>query len=164
MNKSFALLLPALLAACQLQPKPPLEGARIGGAFALVGEDGKPVTQALLKGRYAIVYFGYTFCPDVCPTDVAALMQGLQAFDKIAPARAKNVLPVFITVDPVRDTPAVLRTFTDQFDPRLIGLTGTPQAVAAVAKAYGVAYSAQKPNAERAYMVDHSNAAYLMAP
>jgi protein SCO1 len=164
MNRMFPFIALGLIAACQARTVPPLEGARIGGPFALTSEDGKPATESLLKDRYAIVYFGYTFCPDVCPTDVAALMQGLQAFDKTAPARSRTVVPVFITVDPARDTPAVLRTFTDQFDPRLIGLTGTPQAIAAAAKAYGVAYSAQKPAAEGSYLVDHSNAAYLMDP
>ncbi len=164
MNRPFPLVLLVLLAACQPSPKPPLEGARIGGAFALTSEDGKPATEAMLNGRYAIVYFGYTFCPDVCPTDVAALTQGLQAFDKTGGARAKKILPVFVTVDPTRDTPAVLKAFTDQFDPRLIGLGGTPQAVAAAAKAYGVAFSLQPKNAEGGYLVDHSNAAYLMDP
>jgi protein SCO1 len=73
-------------------------------------------------------------------------------------------VPLFVSVDPVRDTPAVLRTFTDQFDPRLIGLTGSPSAIAAAAKAYGAAFAAQKPNADGAYLVDHSNIAYLMDP
>jgi len=164
MNQLFPLLALGLLAACQPVLKPPLEGARIGGPFELTSEDGKPVTDAAFNGRYRIVYFGYTYCPDVCPTDVATLMQGLKAFDKIDASRARAIVPLFVTVDPARDTPAVLRTFTDQFDPRLIGLTGTPQAIAAAAKAYGVAYSAQKPNVAGGYMVDHSNAAYLMGP
>lgn len=164
MNRLFPLVALGFLAACQPEAKPPLEGAKIGGAFALTDENGKPVTDALLKSRYAIVYFGYTFCPDVCPTDVAALTQGLQAFDKTDPARAKKVLPIFVTVDPARDTPAVLKAFTDQFDPRLIGLGGSPQAVAAAAKVYGVAFSAQAKNAEGGYLVDHSNTAFLMDP
>jgi protein SCO1 len=166
MNKMLCLAALALLAACQAQPraKPPLEGAAIGGPFALTGEDGKPVTDAAFKGRYRIVYFGYTYCPDVCPTDVAALTQGLRAFATKDAARAAKIVPLFISIDPVRDTPAVLRTFTDQFDPRLIGLTGPPPAIAAAAKAYGVAFSAQKANADGAYLVDHTNVAYLMDP
>ena len=164
MNKLLVLLVTGFLAACQSPSHPPLEGAAIGGPFALTTEAGAPVTDAAFKGKYRIVYFGYTYCPDVCPTDVAVLTKGLQAFTKTDAARAAKIIPLFITVDPARDTPTVLRAFTDQFDPRLIGLTGTPQAIAAVARAYGVAYSAQKPNAEGGYMVDHSNAAYLMDP
>lgn len=164
MNRLISLLALGLLAACQPAAKAPLDGAKIGGPFALTSEDGKPVTDAAFKGRYRIVYFGYTYCPDVCPTDVATLMQALQAFDKIDASRARAVVPLFITVDPVRDTPQVLRAFTDQFDPRLIGLTGSTQAVAAAAKAYGVAHSLQKPGADGAYLVDHSNVAYLMDP
>jgi protein SCO1 len=164
MNKMILLVVTACLAACQPQPKPPLEGATIGGAFSLIDENGKAITDAAFKGRYRIVYFGYTYCPDVCPTDVAVLMQGLQAFTKQDAARAARIVPLFISVDPVRDTPAIVRTFTDQFDPRLIGLTGPPQAIAAAAKAYGVAFSAQPKNESGAYLVDHSNAAYLMDP
>jgi protein SCO1 len=164
MNKMISLAAAGCLAACQPASAPPLEGAAIGGAFALVDENGKSITDAAFLGRYRIVYFGYTYCPDVCPTDVAVLMQGLRAFATKDRARAAKIVPLFVSVDPARDTPAVLRVFTDQFDPRLIGLTGTPQAIAAAAKAYGVAFSAQKPNADGGYMVDHSNIAYLMDP
>lgn len=164
MNRFFPLMLMALLAACNPSARPPLEGARIGGAFALIDQNGKPVTEGLLKGRYAIVYFGYTFCPDICPTDVAALTQGLRTFDGIDKGRAAKITPVFISVDPARDTPAVLREFTAQFDPRLIGLTGSPAAIASAAKAYGVAYSIEKPNSEGGYLVNHTGAAYLMDP
>ncbi len=153
-----------LLAACTPAATPPLEGARIGGPFTLVSEDGKTVTDRNFLGKYRIVYFGYTYCPDVCPTDVAALMKGLHEFAKSDPARAARIVSLFITVDPARDTGPVLRSFTDQFDPQLIGLTGSADAIAAAAKAYGVAYSAQTPSAPGVYMVDHSNAAYLMDP
>jgi protein SCO1 len=162
MNKMMSLVAAVCLAACGAAPAPPLQGAKIGGAFALIDETGKPVTDAVFAGRYRIVYFGYTYCPDVCPTDVAVLMQGLRVFATRDATRAAKIVPLFISVDPARDTPAKLRIFTDQFDPRLIGLTGTPQAIAAAAKAYGVAFSAQKPNADGGYMVDHSNIAYLM--
>ncbi len=166
MNTRFVLLaaLALALAACSPTATPPLAGARIGGPFTLIGEDGKAVTEQAFTGRYRIVYFGYTFCPDVCPTDVAALTRGLHDFAKADPARAARVVPIFITVDPARDTPAVLHAFTAQFDPAPVGLTGSAQAIADVTKAYGVAYSEQPAREPGVYMVDHSNAAYLMDP
>jgi protein SCO1 len=164
MNGKFLTLIALLLSACSPAAAPPLAGARIGGPFALIDEDGRAVTDRDYAGRYRIVYFGYTYCPDVCPTDAANLMKGLRAFGVRDPARAARIVSLFITVDPARDTPAVLKEFTDNFDPRLIGLTGSDTAIAAVAKGYGVAYSAQPSATPGAYLVDHSNAAYLMAP
>ena len=164
MNRFAILLMLTALGACGAsQPtRAPLSGARIGGPFALIDETGRPVTDRDFAGSYRIVYFGYTYCPDVCPTDVANLMHGWQLFGKSDPARAAKIRSIFITVDPARDTPAVLQAFTANFDPRLVGLTGSPDAIAAAAKAYGVAYSAQKPTAPGVYFVDHTNAAYLM--
>ena len=164
MNRSIVLLALLALSACSPNVTPPLAGAKIGGPFTLVDEDGKSVTDASYRGKYRIVYFGYTFCPDVCPTDEANLMRGWQAFAKIDVARAGNIISLFITVDPARDTPAVLKSWTANFDSRLVGLTGSPTAIAAVAKAYGVAYSAQKPTAPGVYFVDHTSAAYLIDP
>ncbi|AYJ86622.1 SCO family protein [Sphingomonas paeninsulae] len=166
MNKLAILFSCTLLAACSpaVAPTPPLAGARIGGPFTLTDENGKKVSDRDFAGRYRIVYFGYTFCPDVCPTDVANLMHGWQLLGKTDPARANKIQSMFITVDPARDTPDTLKSFTANFDPRLIGLTGTPEAIAAVTKAYGVAVSVQKPTAPGVYFVDHTNAAYLMDP
>lgn len=166
MNKCFAILLSLVLTACKPAPSstPPLTGARIGGPFALTDQDGRTVTDRDFAGLYRIVYFGYTFCPDVCPTDTANLMRGWQAFEKADAARGAKIRSIFITIDPERDTPAVLKTFTAAFDPRLVGLTGSPQAIAAVAKGYGVTYAAQKSADPTAYLVDHSRAAYLMDP
>lgn len=161
MNKLLAAFL-ALSACAQAITPPPLEGARIGGPFTLVREDGQAVTDQSFAGNYRIMYFGYTFCPDVCPTDVARLTAGYRAFAKSDPARAAQIVPVFVSVDPARDTPATLREFTDAFDPALVGLTGSPAQVAAAAKAYGVAYSAQPAKGAAGYLVDHSRAAYLM--
>jgi protein SCO1/2 len=166
MNKIAILLSCILLAACSpsVAPTPPLAGARIGGPFTLTDENGKKVSDRDFAGRYRIVYFGYTFCPDVCPTDVANLMHGWQLLGKTDPARANKIQSMFITVDPARDTPEALKSFTANFDPRLIGLTGTPEAIAAVTREYGVAVSVQKPTAPDVYFVDHTNAAYLMDP
>lgn len=160
----FPILL--LLAGCGTGPdsSPPLAGARIGGPFTLIDQNGQARTDASFAGKYRIMYFGYTFCPDVCPVDVAHLAAGYRAFAKLDPARAARVIPVFVTVDPERDTPAVLKQYTAAFDPALVGLTGTPAQIAAITKGYGVVYGAQKRPGESAYLVDHSRAAYLMDP
>lgn len=166
MNKPLFLLSLLLLAACGQGPseKAPLEGARMGGAFNLTGEDGKPVRDTDFKGKYRLIYFGYTFCPDVCPVDVQKLMLGLKAFERQDPARAARIQPLFITVDPERDTPPALVSFTNAFHPRLIGLTGSPEAIASVAKAYGVYYEKSPGATPGSYLVDHSRATALYGP
>jgi protein SCO1/2 len=165
MNLRLSPILLAVLAACQ-QPAtaPPLAGASIGAPFMLVDQNGQPRTDRDFAGKYRIMYFGYTFCPDVCPVDVAHLAAGYRAFAKADPARAARVVPIFVTVDPERDTPAVLKQFTAAFDPALVGLTGTPAQIAAVTKAYGVPVQINKQPGNAAYLVDHGRAAYLMDP
>ena len=167
MNKSFlAILLLASLSACSgsAPQAPPLEGARMGGAFTLTNQDGKRVSDTDFKGKYRLVYFGYTFCPDVCPVDVQALMAGFRQFERDAPVAAAKTVPFFITVDPERDTPTVLKQFVSAFHPRLIGLTGTPAEIAAVAKLYGVVYEKNTSANPKAYLVDHSRTAVLYGP
>jgi protein SCO1 len=166
MNCRTTLLSLLLLAGCQSQgTEAPLAGARIGGPFTLTDQNGKSRTDRDFVGKYRIMYFGYTFCPDVCPVDVAHLVQGYQAFAKIDPARAARVVPVFVTVDPERDTPAALKAFTSAFDPALVGLTGSKDEIAAVTRAYAVVVQIQKPvPGNPNYLVDHSRAAYLMDP
>lgn len=144
--------------------RPPLEGASIGGDFTLTGKDGKPVRYADFAGKYRVVYFGYTFCPDVCPLDVQHLMQGYHAFARTSPELAAKVVPMFITVDPARDTPENVGKFAANFGPELIGLTGTPQQIAAVAKSFAVYYQKREGSSPDAYLMDHSRAAYLMGP
>ena len=136
----------------------------MGGAFTLTNQDGKRVSDADFKGQYRLVYFGYTFCPDVCPVDVQKLMAGFRAFEKDAPSSAAKTAPIFITVDPERDTPPVLKQFVSAFHPRLIGLTGTPADIAAVAKLYGVVYEKEPSANPKAYLVDHSRTAVLYGP
>lgn len=154
-----------LLAGCQAATsQAPLAGASIGGPFTLTDQNGKTRTDRDFTGKYRIMYFGYTFCPDVCPVDVAKLIAGYRAFAKSDPARAARVVPVFVTVDPERDTPQALKTFTAAFDPALVGLTGTPAQIAAVTKAYAVMVQIEKKPGNPNYLVDHSRAAFLMDP
>ncbi len=133
----------------------------IGGPFTLQDGDGHPVTDRDFRGRFLLVYFGYTFCPDVCPT---TLNEVANALDTLGP-KADRVQPLFITVDPQRDTPAVVRDYAASFSPRIEGLTGTPEQIAAVAREYRVYYAPQRPaGAGDGYTVDHSSILYLMDP
>ncbi|WP_231639068.1 SCO family protein [Sphingomonas profundi] len=165
-----ALLLAALLASCglagcqQRAADPPLAGARIGGPFSLIDQDGRAVSDRQFAGRYRLVYFGYTFCPDVCPTDLQTLMKGLTRFEAQDAARAARVQPIFVTVDPERDTPAVLKAWVAAFHPRLIGLTGTPAQIAAVAKEYAVYYKKVETPGTASYLMDHARQAVLFGP
>lgn len=162
-----AAILLAGAAACSGSPasrRPPLEGAKIGGPFALIDQDGRAVTDRDFAGRYRIMYFGYTFCPDVCPVDVQAIGAGLRLFETTHAAAGAKVVPVFVTVDPARDTPAVLKTFVRAFHPRMVGLTGNPAAIVAVAKEYSIYYKAEPPTSDGGYMVAHQRVAYLMDP
>ncbi len=133
----------------------------IGGAFALVDGSGAPVTDKTYRGKYMLVFFGFTFCPDVCPT---TLNQVADALDRLGP-KADRVAPLFITVDPKRDTPAAMQAFTAAFSPRVIGLTGSVEQVAQVARAYRV-YFAERRTGQGAtdYTMDHSAILYLMGP
>ena len=162
-----ALLVAALPAACSGPAAParaPLEGARIGGPFALTDQDGRPARDTDFAGKYRIVYFGYTFCPDVCPVDARNIGAGLAALDRSDPAIAARIVPIFITIDPERDTPAVLKSFVANFHPRMIGLTGSVAAIDAVAKAYAIYHQKGEVSPGGGYLVDHSRVAYLMDP
>ena len=134
-------------------------GAAIGGKFSLVDQNGKPFTDADLKGKWNLVFFGYTHCPDVCPT---ALNDLSLALDQLG-AKEKDVGIVFISVDPDRDTPAVLKSYIESFGAPIEGLTGTPQEVAQAAKDYKV-YYAKHPRADGGYDMDHSALIYIMDP
>lgn len=155
----------ALLACSPAQPpsRPPLEGARIGGAFTLTDQNGESFSDAALAGKYRIMYFGYTFCPDVCPVDVQNIAAGLKLVEKSNPALGQRIVPVFVTIDPARDTPAVLKQFVSAFHPRMVGLTGTPDAIATVAKAFAIFYQKGEGTAG-GYLMNHSRQAYLMSP
>lgn len=154
------------LAACEPDPGPlPLEGARMRNAFTLTSHDNRRVSSSEFAGKYRIVYFGYTHCPDICPVDLARIGAALRQFEQSDPERAEKVQPIFITTDPERDTPDVLRQFVDDFHPRLIGLTGSADEVGRVAAAHGAAAlrGPSSPGSD-AYLVDHNRLAVLYDP
>ncbi len=137
-------------------------GGVIGGPFTLTDQDGGTVTDADFRGRWMLIYFGYTFCPDVCPTSLGVIAA---AMDKLAPDERDKLVPIFVSVDPDRDTPAVLKEYVAAFHPALLGMTGTAEQLAPVMKAYKV-YAAKVNNdgEPTAYTVDHSSILYLMGP
>lgn len=133
--------------------------AEIGGAFALTGQDGKSRTDADFRGRFMLVYFGYSYCPDVCPTTLAMMSAALTKLG----SRADRIVPIFVTVDPARDKPSVLKTYLASFGANFVGLTGTDKQIESVARAYRV-YFAKHPLAGGNYAMDHSGVIYLMGP
>ena len=161
------LAAPALaLAACSGAPAeaPPLQGATMGGAFTLTDHNGRRVTDAAFAGKYRLVYFGFTSCPDVCPVDMQVIGAGLRQFEAEDSARASRVQPLFITVDPARDTPQVLRTFVAHFHPRMIGLTGSEAEIAEAARKYRIFYERGEAGAGGGYQVDHTRMMVLYGP
>lgn len=141
-----------------------LAGARIGAPFVLTDQDGKSVAWDDFKGSYRLVYFGYTYCPDVCPVDLQRITQAFARFEEQDPARAAKVQPIFITVDPGRDTPAVMKAYVAAFHPRLIGLTGSEEAIAKVARDFVVVYGKDDRGGASEYLVNHSRTPYLFGP
>jgi protein SCO1/2 len=131
--------------------------ALIGGPFTLTAADGKKVTDQDFRGKFMLVFFGYTHCPDVCPTELQNMVEVLK---KLGP-NASEVALIFISVDPARDTPEVLSTYIQNFDPRIVALTGSPEEVASAAKAYRV-YFKKTDGGPAEYTVDHSAFVYLM--
>ena len=157
-----ALLIVVALAVWLFGAPPAIrQAAQIGGPFTLEDGTGKTVTDQSFRGKFMLVYFGYTFCPDVCPT---TLNDVAQALDKLG-AKADRLQPLFITVDPARDTPAVIKQYAAAFSPKLQGLTGTADQIATVAHEYRVYYAPHKtgPNPGD-YTMDHSSILYLMDP
>ncbi|TMM45350.1 SCO family protein [Qipengyuania marisflavi] len=144
--------------------EPPLQGATIGGPFVLIAEDGSTVRWDDFAGQYRIIYFGYAYCPDICPTDVQRAMTGLKQFAKDYPQRAAMIQPLFVSIDPERDTPAVLTEFTDNFHPDLIGLTGTPEQLEAAAKAFASPFSRGEDQPGGGYLMEHLSYTYLFSP
>ncbi len=167
MNKKCLILIPSLLlAACNSQPTQPdlsaapLAGAAIGGDFTLTDQDGSRRSYREFTGKYRIVYFGYTSCPDICTPDMQNLMAGMRLWEKSNPALAAKLQPLFITVDPGHDTPVILKQFVRAFHPRLIGLTGSENEIADAAKKFAIFYN----RVEGSQLFSHSQTPYLMGP
>ncbi|WP_237477999.1 SCO family protein [Lichenibacterium dinghuense] len=148
------VILGALVVQHAGAPGPAASG--IGGPFALVDGDGRPVTEASFAGEPTLVFFGYTHCPDVCPTTLDAISQTLTALGP-----DKRVRALFVTLDPERDTPAVMKDYLSSFDPRIVGLTGSQAAVDKIAHEYRV-YAKKVPTGDGGYSVDHTGVVYLM--
>ena len=134
--------------------------ASIGGPFQLVDHTGRTVTEKSFDGRHLLVFFGYTYCPDFCPTELAIMGHAMDELGKLG----NEVQPLFITVDPARDDVAALAEYVPSFHPRLLGLTGSKEQVRAAAKAYRVYYRLNESDEDGAYLVDHSTFVYFMDP
>ena len=169
MLRNLAISACALLLASACGPAPvdltqaPLAGADIGGEFELVDQNGKTVRWSDFEGQYRTVYFGYTFCPDVCPVDVQRLARGLALLAEEQPELAAKIQPIFITIDPNRDTPEVIGQFTGAFSDRMIGLTGSEEQVRQAADSFRIFY-ARGAGPDEGYLMDHSNITYLFGP
>lgn len=132
----------------------------VGGPFTLTDTEGRQVTDRTYRGKWMLVYFGYTFCPDVCPTELQAVANAL---DALGP-EADRIAPLFITIDPARDTQKAMADYVKLFSPRLIGLTGSEADIAKVAREYRVYYAKVQPKNQGDYLMDHSSFLYLMGP
>ena len=157
-KRSLILAAAAGLLAARSPPEPP--PAAIGGPFKLVDQNGRPVDQSILNGKWTAIYFGFTYCPDACPTTLQALAEARKKLGR----RAEDLQVALISVDPERDTPAQMKLYLDNqaFPPGTIGLTGTPEQVAHAAKSFKVYYKKVGEGAD--YTVDHASIVYLMDP
>lgn len=170
MPRTLALALAFTLAACspsasvQADEEPPLAGTPIGGEFKLVDQAGETRRWEDFRGKYAVVYFGYTYCPDVCPTDMQRTAQGLRLFGREHPERRAKVQQIFISTDPARDTPEVVGEFAAAFSDDIVALTGTSEQVKSAADAFRVYYEKGEEAGEGAYLVNHTNITYLFGP
>lgn len=136
----------------------PASTAAVGGPFQLVDVNGRATDESVLKGKWSAVFFGFTYCPDACPTALGVMSAALDKLD----VAAERVVPILITVDPERDTPPVLKDYVSNFHPRMVGLTGTPEQIAQVAKAYRVYYQKAAGATGGDYLMDHTLLIYLM--
>jgi protein SCO1/2 len=136
------------------------QGMTLGGPFSLTDHTGRAVTEADFAGRYLLVYFGFTYCPDVCPTELGIIASAMDELGE----EADRVTPVFITIDPERDSAEALADYVARFHPRMVGLTGTPAQIAAAARAYRVFYAKVNRPEMTEYLMDHSSFTYLVGP
>ena len=174
MSARFSVVTPLLLAlslaACDGGGgKPPITDAplynsALTGEYDLVDSTGAQVTNADFAGQYQLIYFGYAYCPDICPTSVQRMMQGYSLFAEENPALAEQIQPIFITIDPERDTPEVVGEFTSAFSDRLIGLTGTQEQITKAAETFRVYNARGEDQPGGGYLMDHSDIVYLFGP
>jgi cytochrome oxidase Cu insertion factor (SCO1/SenC/PrrC family) len=136
----------------------------IGGPFELVDQHGQMRTDEAFRGAYMLIYFGFTSCPDTCPTALLRISQALEEFRAQAPARAERVVPVFISVDPERDTPGVLKGYARHFHPRLVALTGPHEELDRLGRNYGVFFAKVPTGEPGSYLMDHTSFVYLIGP
>jgi len=154
-----SILVMLLVGFGQVSQQPAQAGER--GPFSLVDHRGRSVTDLTFRGKFMLVFFGYTHCPDICPTDLQIMGAALDHLG----GRSRRVQPIFVTIDPQRDTAEVLAAYVPNFHPRMVGLTGTPAQIASAAAVYRVRYRKFFPASESApYLLDHSASIYLVGP
>lgn len=169
----LAILAIGIASYLYLAPKPTINQAQVdsnstggqgsyGGPFTLTNDNGERVTRDTYAGRYLLIYFGYTFCPDVCPTSLSVMTQALDQLESDAPKKAAAIQPLFITVDPERDTVAVLDSYVDFFHPRLVGLTGSQAEIDSVIADYRIYAAKVIQEGTTDYLMDHTSAFVLL--
>ncbi|MCD8563024.1 MAG: SCO family protein [Alphaproteobacteria bacterium] len=141
-----------------------IAGIKIGGPFTLVDQDGHEVTEAAFKDGYTLLYFGFTYCPAICPTELGKITQALKKVETEKPELAARVTPVFITIDPERDTPAVMKDYISAFHPRMKGFTGTSAQIETMKKLYRIYAAKVQTEGMSDYTMDHSSFIYLLSP
>ena len=142
----------------------PVAGLKIGGPFSLTDHTGKAVTEKDYAGQYKLTYFGFTYCPAICPTELQKISQVIKALEKNEPELAVDVQPLFITVDPERDTVSVMKDYVSLFHPKMVGLTGTRPQIDFVSKAYRIFAKRVDDPEQQDYTMDHSSYVYFMGP
>lgn len=143
---------------------PPVAGLAIGGPFSLTDHTGRAVTEKTWDGQHKLIYFGFTYCPAICPTELQKISRVIKAMEKKKPELAKTIQPLFITIDPERDTVPIMKDYVSLFHPRLIGLTGTKPQTDFITNAYKVFARKAVTEDQQDYTMDHSSYIYLMSP
>ncbi|MCD8496702.1 MAG: SCO family protein [Alphaproteobacteria bacterium] len=141
-----------------------IAGVQVGGPFSLSNQDGARVSESDFSDKYKLIYFGFTYCPAICPTELQKITRALKLVEKDEPEALDNLAPIFITVDPERDTPDVLKDYLTLFDPRFTGLTGSVEEIEAVKKAYRIYAAKVEEEGMSDYSMDHSSFIYFLAP
>ena len=162
MHRMFRMMIAAAAAigAALWIGLPAAQAASIGGPFELIDHTGETVTEESFDDRYLLVYFGYAYCPDICPTELLIMGQAVDELGELG----EEVQPLFVTVDPARDTVEYLADYVPSFHPRLVGLTGSDEQIHAAARAYRVFYRLNEPDEDGNYLVDHTSYIYFMDP